>query len=208
MQIHTFGLFLLTVLTLIVTPGPDMIYVAGRSLSQGRTAAILSALGVAIGYVGHTLLVTLGLASVLAASPDVFRAVQLAGAAYLIFLAFSLLRSGKGDFSVKSAKEMSAGLLIRQGILTSVLNPKGLLFYFALLPQFCEPGVFSAQAQMFVFGLIASVLCFIVYCLVGIAVSKAGNSFSKNEAFQRFVPKMSGSVLLALGVYMLRPLQK
>lgn len=208
MQFHTFSLFLLTVLTLIVTPGPDMLYVAGRSLSEGRNAAILSALGVAIGYAGHTLLVTLGLASVLAASPTVFRAIQMGGAAYLIFLALSLFRSSGASFTAEIPKKSSSGLLIRQGVLTSILNPKGLLFYFALLPQFCTPGTISVATQMLVFGFVTSLLCFTIYCLVGLAVSKAGNAFAKNATLQRFLPKLSGSILLALGIYMLSPLQR
>jgi len=208
MQIHTFWLFLTTVLVLIITPGPDMIYVAGRSLSQGGEAAVFSALGVAIGYCGHTLLVTLGLASILAASPVAFRTVQLGGAAYLIYLAFTLLRSKGSSLQTEDVTESSTGVLIRQGILTSVLNPKGLLFYFALLPQFYVQGPLSAAMQMLVYGLMTSLLCFTVYSLVGLAVSRAGSSFAKNGALQRILPKFSGCVLLGLGLYLLRPLQR
>ncbi|MCF6267580.1 MAG: LysE family translocator [Desulfuromusa sp.] len=208
MQTQTFWLFLTTVLILIITPGPDMIYVAGRSLSQGGKAAVFSALGVALGYVGHTLLVTLGLASILAASPYAFRAVQLAGATYLIYLAFTLLRSKGSNLQAEDVRESSTGVLIRQGILTSVLNPKGLLFYFALLPQFYVPGSLSVAMQMLIYGLLTSLLCFTVYSLVGLAAAKAGNRFAKSEAMQRILPKLSGCVLLGLGVFLLRPLHK
>ncbi|TYO95252.1 threonine/homoserine/homoserine lactone efflux protein [Geothermobacter ehrlichii] len=208
MQIHTFWLFLTTVLALIITPGPDMIYVAGRSLSQGGKAAVFSALGVAIGYIGHTLLVTLGLASILAASPIAFRTVQLGGAAYLIFLAFTLLRSEGSSLQAEDVRESSTGVLIRQGILTSILNPKGLLFYFALLPQFYVQGHLSAAMQMLVYGLGTSLLCFTVYGLVGLTVSRAGSRFAKSGTLQRILPKFSGCVLLGLGLYLLRPMQR
>ncbi len=208
MQIHTFGLFLTTVLVLIITPGPDMIYVAGRSLSQGGKAAVFSALGVAIGYTGHTLLVALGLASILAASPVVFRVLQLGGATYLIYLAFTLLRSSGAKLQAEDSRNSSTGLLIRQGILTSVLNPKGLLFYFALLPQFYVQGSLPAATQMLIYGLVTSLLCFTVYSLVGLAVSRAGHRFAKGGTLQRILPKFSGCVLLGLGLYLLRPLQR
>jgi threonine/homoserine/homoserine lactone efflux protein len=185
-----------------------MIYVAGRSLSQGGKAAVFSALGVAIGYTGHTLLVALGLASILAASPVAFRVVQLGGATYLIYLAFTLLRSPGSRLQAEDVRESSTGLLIRQGILTSVLNPKGLLFYFALLPQFYVQGSLSAAMQMLVYGLVTSLLCFTVYSLVGLAVSRAGSRFAKSGTLQRILPKFSGCVLLGLGLYLLRPLQR
>lgn len=208
MQTHTFWLFLLTVLALIITPGPDMIYVAGRALSQGRKAAISSALGVAIGYIGHTLLVTLGLASILVTFPLAFRMIQMTGAGYLIFLACSLLGAKGANLQAENARESSTGLLIRQGILTSLLNPKGLLFYFALLPQFCEQGAASNAMQPLGFGLLTSLLCFTIYTLVGLLISGAGSRFAKNAKLHRLLPKFSGSVLLGLGIYMLRPLQR
>jgi len=202
MQTHTFGLFLTTVLVLIITPGPDMIYVAGRSLSQGRKAAFFSALGVAIGYIGHTLLVALGLASILAASPVAFRVVQLGGASYLIYLAFTLLRSSGSRLQAEDVRESSTGLLIRQGILTSVLNPKGLLFYFSLLPQFYVQGPLSAAVQMLIYGLATSFLCFMVYSVIGLLVSTTSNRFAEKGRIQRMLPKLSGCVLFGLGLYL------
>jgi len=138
MQIHTFGLFLTTVLVLIITPGPDMIYVAGRSLSQGGKAAVFSALGVAIGYTGHTLLVALGLASILAASPVVFRVLQLGGATYLIYLAFTLLRSSGAKLQAEDSRNSSTGLLIRQGIFDQYSQSQGTIILFCpIAPVLC-----------------------------------------------------------------------
>ena len=185
-----------------------MIYVAGRSLSQGGKAAVFSAFGVAFGYIVHTLLVTLGLASVLAASPFAFRIIQLAGALYLIFLAVTLLRSKGSVFQAETSREASTLLLFRQGVLTSILNPKGLLFYFAILPQFCVKGQLPAAIQMLIYGIITSLLCFAVYSIVGLAVSRASNSFTGNGVIKLILPKISGCVLLSLGAYLLLPLQR
>ena len=185
-----------------------MIYVASRSLSQGGKAAVFSALGVAIGYIGHTLLVTLGLASVLAASPFAFRMIQLSGAVYLIYLAITMLRSQGSIFHAEAARQTSTLLLLRQGILTSVLNPKGLLFYFAILPQFCVEGQLPVAMQMLIYGLVTSLLCFTVYTIVGLTVSKASNTFTGNGTMKLILPKLSGCILLSLGAYLLFPLQR
>jgi threonine/homoserine/homoserine lactone efflux protein len=203
-----FWLFLTTVVALIITPGPDMIYVAGRSLSQGGKAAVFSALGVATGYVGHSLLVTLGLASVLAASPVVFRMIQLSGAVYLIYLAITMLRSKVSLFLAENSQQSSPFLLFKQGVVTSVLNPKGLLFYFAILPQFCIEGQLPVAMQMLIYGLVTSLLCFTVYTIVGLGVSKASNTFAGNATIKLILPKVSGCILLSLGTYLLFPLQK
>lgn len=203
-----FWLFLTTVLALIVTPGPDMIYVAGRSLAQGGKAAVFSALGVAVGYIGHTLLVTLGLASVLAASPFVFRLIQLSGAVYLIYLAITMLRAKGPGPAAEAGPEGSPLVLLRQGITTSVLNPKGLLFYFAILPQFCVEGRLPVAGQMLIYGLLTSLLCFSVYSVVGLAVSRAGATLSGNGLMKQLLPKVSGCILLSLGAYLLFPLKR
>lgn len=208
MQQQSIWLFLITVLALIVTPGPDMIYVAGRSLGQGRRAAALSALGISIGYVGHTLLVTLGLTSVVAASPVAFRIIQIGGAGYLIYLACRILLAKSVTTLTGKVKRTSFRLLLLQGALTSLLNPKGLLFYFALLPQFCTPGPISQAIQVLSYGLLTSLLCMIVYSFVGLAISTTGRFFVQNHAMQQLLPKISGSILLGLGIYLLKPFHR
>lgn len=133
-------LFAATVFVLNATPGVDLMLTLARSLQFGVRGGIAVALGIAAGCVMHTLAAAFGLAALLAASSAAFTLVKWAGAAYLLWLAFGMLRSAlAGDAAVPAPSASSspgAGALFRQGMLTNVLNPKVALFFLALLPQF------------------------------------------------------------------------
>jgi len=138
---HSLGLFAATVLVVNATPGVDMMLVLTRTLRHGVAGGIAAALGVAAGCVVHTLVAAFGLAALLAASSAAFMAVKWVGAAYLLWLAFGMLREGirPGAAVVVDARAAaSPGLarLFAQGLLTNVLNPKVAIFFLALLPQF------------------------------------------------------------------------
>ena len=138
--IENFSLFMVSAAILIVTPGNDTMYILGRSISMGRKAGILSALGISLGLIIHTALVSLGLSAILAASPLAFNIVKYLGAAYLVYLgirtlltrASGLKQSGKGILSNPYS-------IFFQGTLSNVLNPKVTLFFLAFLPQFIAP---------------------------------------------------------------------
>ena len=138
---HSLGLFAATVFVVNATPGVDMMLVLTRTLRHGVVGGIAAALGVAAGCVVHTLLAAFGLAALLAASSAAFAAVKWAGAAYLLWLAFGMLRQGfrpAAEVVVADGRAASPGAarLFAQGLLTNVLNPKVALFFLALLPQF------------------------------------------------------------------------
>jgi threonine/homoserine/homoserine lactone efflux protein len=138
---HSLGVFALTVLVVNATPGVDMMLVLTRTLRHGVVGGIAAALGVAAGCVVHTLVAAFGLAALLAASATAFAAVKWAGAAYLLWLAFGMLREGLrpgSPLAVDAARAASPGAarLFAQGLATNVLNPKVAIFFLALLPQF------------------------------------------------------------------------
>ena len=139
---HSLGVFALTVLVVNATPGVDMMLVLTRTLRHGVAGGIAAALGVAAGCIVHTLVAAFGLAALLAASAAAFAAVKWAGAAYLLWLAFGMLRDGlrAGEtLSVdaeRAAASPGAARLFAQGLVTNVLNPKVAIFFLALLPQF------------------------------------------------------------------------
>ena len=139
---HSLGLFAATVFVVNATPGVDMLFVATRTLRHGVVGGIAAALGVAAGCIVHTLVAAFGLAALLATSDAAFAAVKWAGAAYLLWLAFGMLREGvrPGRAVVVDAERVGASpgvaRLFAQGLLTNVLNPKVALFFLALLPQF------------------------------------------------------------------------
>ncbi|HEX4233725.1 MAG TPA: LysE family translocator [Caldimonas sp.] len=140
---HSLAVFATTVLVVNATPGVDMMLVLTRTLRHGVVGGLAAALGVASGCVVHTLVAAFGLAALLAASSAAFAAVKWAGAAYLLWLAFGMLREGlrpgaAGVVDATRAASPGAARLFVQGLLTNVLNPKVAIFFLALLPQFIE----------------------------------------------------------------------
>jgi len=140
---HSLGVFAATVLVVNATPGVDMMLVLTRTLRHGVVGGLAAALGVSAGCVVHTLVAASGLAALLAASAAAFAVVKWAGAAYLLWLAFGMLRDGvraRDPLAVDAGRAASPGFarLFAQGLATNVLNPKVAIFFLALLPQFID----------------------------------------------------------------------
>jgi RhtB (resistance to homoserine/threonine) family protein len=139
--ITSFTLFVAAVFLLNVTPGPDTAYIVGRSVAQGRSAGIVSALGISAGCIVHTLACAFGLTALLAASAAAFTVIKFAGALYLIYLGIRLIfaKASAGEETPKSAAPVSPKSLrqlFAQGFVTNVLNPKVVLFFVSFFPQF------------------------------------------------------------------------
>jgi len=140
---------------LVVTPGPNMVYLVSRSLGQGRRAGLVSLAGVALGFVVYLLATTVGLAALFTAVPALFVMVKLLGAAYLLYLAWGIVRPG-GHGVLAAAPEStvhSPRRLFLMGMATCLLNPKIALMYAALLPQFLDPA-HPATLQLLQLGLV------------------------------------------------------
>ncbi len=153
--IDNFPVFLMASVALNVYPGPDFFYVLGRSISQGRAVGVAATLGVSTGSLCHTLLGAAGLSSILLASPGMFRLIQYAGAAYLVYQAFLLLkRSGIPlQSDTMQTEHRNIFTVYRQGLLTNILNPKVALFFIALLPQFVSDSCPNTFLALSVLGL-------------------------------------------------------
>jgi threonine/homoserine/homoserine lactone efflux protein len=147
LPLDTWLLFCLACIVLAITPGPSIVYLVSRTLAQGRVAGLRSLVGTSAGFAIHALAAAFGLSALLAAVPLAFEVVRWAGAAYLAWLAVTTWRSGNEGLPAPGDIELSAGKLIRDGLLTSVLNPKVALFQLALFPQFVTPGHGSVLAQ-------------------------------------------------------------
>lgn len=151
--IHDFALFLTTGILLNLTPGPDTVYILGRSIAQGRRAGVASALGICVGSIFHTCAAALGLSAFLATSAWAFTAVKLAGAAYLVFLGVRALLQRDYDLAVPAHfKRNDPAAAFRQGVLTNILNPKVALFFLAFLPQFIDSTTPSKTIAFLVLG--------------------------------------------------------
>ncbi len=140
LDIHDLPLFITASLVFCLTPGPDILYVLGRSLAQGRRAGALSALGVAVGVSVHVTAAPFGLSAIPAASATAYAVVKYCGAAYLIYLGVKTLLSRRAPLEApEEYRRLSDRAIFWQGALTNVLNPKVALFFMAFLPQFIDP---------------------------------------------------------------------
>lgn len=200
MDWSNFAIFFAASWVLIITPGPDMIYVITRGVSQGRRAGVVSAAGVTLGILIHTLFAACGLAIILRTSALAFLVVKLAGAVYLIYLGIRAFID-KADFDLANTKP-KAGMraVFVQGILCNVLNPKIALFFLAFLPQFVMPGPFSESMQMVCFGFIFALFGIVFLVLLGYFSGGFGGWLARRQRDLDKVRWFTGSVLIALGL--------
>ncbi len=196
----TWLLFTIASLVLIATPGQDMILVMSRSLAQGARAGIVTAAGVSLGLVGHTLLATAGLGALLSASATLFLLLKLVGAAYLIWLGIGLLRTRPTQLEVGDGARRSLGRLFIDGALSNISNPKIAVFYFAFLPQFVLPGATHPTLTILVLGLLFAVLTFMVKGPVGLFAALLSGWLRSRPRALVWLYRSSGAVLLGLGV--------
>jgi threonine/homoserine/homoserine lactone efflux protein len=147
-------LFVVASVLLVLTPGPNLLYLISRTLCQGRAAGVVSLAGTTTGFLVHIVAAALGLSAVFIAIPVLYDLVRWAGAAYLLYLAWDAVRpqSGAGLFTRRDLPPVAPGRLYRTGILTSILNPKVALFYVALFPQFVDPARGSVLGQSLFLG--------------------------------------------------------
>jgi len=199
-SVETLLLFCVTALVLIITPGPNQLYIIARSSSQGRKAGILSVLGVDSGTLVHVIAASLGLSALLASSALAFSIVKYAGAAYLIYLGIRTWLGGT-DTPELAAPELSSGTRIFfQGMVTNVLNPKVALFFLAFLPQFVnKPGGHVAE-QMLLFGIIFTLMGIGVDLVVALLASAAGNWLRRSRRVREVQKWVTGGVYFSLGL--------
>lgn len=195
--------FALVALGMVLTPGPNMIYLISRSISQGRKAGFISLGGVALGFAFYLPCAALGITALLMAVPYAYDALRLAGALYLLYLAWQAVRpGGRSPFHVKALPKDSPRKLFAMGFLTNLLNPKIAVMYLSLLPQFISPDHGGVLTQSLMLGftqimISISVNSLIVLTAGSIAVFLAGRPLW--ITIQRW---LMGTVLAALAVRM------
>lgn len=196
-----FATFLMASVILAITPGPGVIYVLTRTLSQGRGAGLASVCGIALGNLANAAVAALGLALVIAASASAFTAVKFLGAAYLVFLGVRALRARPTAEPDDAPRPPSSlGRLFRAAFLVALLNPKTALFFAALLPQFIHPSA-APFAQTFFLGCVFVVIAFgtdTIYVFVAAALATTIRLRSRWHPYGRFV---SAATFMGLGVY-------
>lgn len=196
----TLGVFALASLALIAVPGPSVVYIVTRSVTQGRAAGVVSMLGVQAGALVHIAAAALGVSAILASSATAFSVVKFAGAAYLVVLGVQRLRhAGEGDLG--AAPPRTRGHLFRQGVVVNVLNPKTAIFFLAFLPQFVDPDAGSVALQVMLLG-----LCFVAVAVVSdgayaLLAGTAAERLRSSATAQRRLDRISGVVMIGLGTF-------
>lgn len=199
MEVITF-IFILTSIVIILTPGQDMILVMSRSISQGQKAGIMTAFGVSVGLLGHTILATLGLGALLLASEWLFNLIKFVGAAYLIYIGYQLLKNKNSKLSVKNLPMVSYKKMFIQGALSNIMNPKIAIFYFSYLPQFVSINGGSEALQLFILGLTFAVLTFLIKAPIGFVSGLLSFWIKTRPIVLYWINKTSGAILISLGL--------
>jgi RhtB (resistance to homoserine/threonine) family protein len=199
--IHDFELFLATGIFLNLTPGPDTVYILGRSIAQGREAGVASALGISLGSIFHTCAAALGLSAILATSAIAFGTIKLIGGAYLIFLGIKMVLDRRKQLSLPSNfRRRTTMAAFRQGILTNILNPKVALFFLAFLPQFIDPASNMKIAAFLILGL-SFVTTGTIWCLIlAWFASIFSERLRKNETISQWLNRTAGALFVFLGI--------
>jgi len=199
--IHDFGLFLVAGILLNLTPGPDTVYILGRSIAHGREAGVASALGISLGSIFHTCAAALGLSAILATSAPAFGTIKLIGGAYLIFLGIKMILDRRKQLSLPSTfRRRTTTAAFRQGMLTNILNPKVALFFLAFLPQFIEPASSTKLVAFLILGL-TFVTTGTIWCLVLAWFASAfSERLRKNETVSQWLNRTAGAFFVFLGL--------
>lgn len=200
MNISTLLLFSATVIPLVCTPGPDILFVASQAVSTGTAAGFRATAGIILGYCVHSLLVALGLAAVVAASPLLFEIIRWTGISYLVFLAAKLVRAAMRPGGLQASRERVRDQLYK-GFLTSLLNPKGMLVYLAILPQFMDRQQGNTTVQALLLSAAFMFWCAVVYSAVCVGFGRLGGG-SLSELRRRLIDGTAGGMILLAAGFM------
>jgi len=193
-------LFLLTSLIVILTPGQDMVLVMSRSVALGPQAGVVTAAGISSGLLCHTLLAALGLGAILQTSDLVFLIMKVLGAGYLVYLGIKTFRAPPVQLNGDAQPHGSLRTLFVQGAVSNLSNPKIAIFYFAFLPQFVSTDVSSPTLTLLFLGIAFSVLTFMIKGPVGYGAGTLSGWLRSRPVVQIWMHRLSGCVLMALGV--------
>ncbi|WP_026433778.1 LysE family translocator [Paracidovorax oryzae] len=197
-------LFALAALVLVLTPGPNMVYCVSRSLTQGPRAGLLSLAGVVAGFGVHLLATALGLSALLAAVPLAFDVLRIAGAAYLLWMAWQAVKpGGSAPFEARDLPHDGPLKLVLMGFLTSALNPKVAMFYVSFFPQFLHPERGQWLAQTFTLGALQIGISALVNALLVLFAARVARFLHRSAAWVRAQRYLMGTVLGALALKIL-----
>ncbi len=196
--------FALVSLGMVLTPGPNMVYLVSRSICQGRAAGLISLAGVVLGFVFYMVCAALGITAMLMAVPFAYDALRIAGALYLCYLAWQAVKpGGRSAFAVRDLPKDSPRKLITMGFVTNLLNPKIAIMYLSLLPQFIDPVHGSVLMQSFILGLTQITISVTVNVMIVMAAGSIAGFLGTKPLWALIQRWLMGMVLFGLAMRML-----
>ena len=191
----------LVALGMVLIPGPNMIYLVSRSVSQGSRAGLVSLSGTFVGFVIYMTMANFGLAAVFIYVPVLYTGVKLAGAAYLLYLAWKMLKPGGTSlFEPKKLARDSRWKLFRMGLVTNLLNPKAAIMYLALIPQFVDRSAGDVVAQGFILGSVQITVSMIVNSIIVLLAGAISIFLRTRPAWLKWQRWITGSLLGIVGI--------
>ncbi|MCW1430555.1 LysE family translocator [Novosphingobium sp. JCM 18896] len=195
--------FALIALGMVLTPGPNMVYLISRSICQGRLAGLISLGGVALGFLFYMLCAAFGITTLVLAVPYAYDAIRMAGAAYLLWLAWQALRpGGRSPFEVRELPVDGPRKLFLMGFLTNLLNPKIAVMYLSLLPQFIDPARGSVLSQALALGSTQIVISVMVNAAIAVSAASIAGFLTRRPTWATVQRWLMGTVLAGLAVRM------
>ena len=195
--------FALLCLGMVLTPGPNMMYLVSRSICQGRRAGLVSLGGVGLGFLFYMLAAAFGITALLFAVPLAYDGLRLAGAAYLLYLAWQALRpGGRSPFQVRDLPVDSNRRLFAMGFLTNLLNPKAAMLYLSLLPQFIDPARGNVLTQSLALGCLQIIISLSLNALIASAAGTIATFLGSRPAWMVVQRYVMGTALAGLGLRM------
>jgi threonine/homoserine/homoserine lactone efflux protein len=199
------ALYVTAALVLAVTPGPGIFYVAARTLAGGRAEGVASSFGTALGGMVHVLAGSLGVSAIVLASAELFAALKLIGAAYLVWLGLRTFQAARREGAMGlnggvAAPPIGARRAFREGVLVEALNPKTAAFFLAFIPQFVDPGAGHVALQFVALGFVSVALNTLVDIMVAFAASGLRKGAVARPALIRRLREASGAAMIALGI--------
>ncbi len=193
--------FAAVALGLVLTPGPNMIYLTSRSICQGKRAGLISLAGVALGFIFYMLCAAFGISALVFAVPYAYDALRVCGVAYLLYLAWQAIKPGaRSIFAVRNLPADSGRKLFLMGFITNLANPKIAIMYLSLLPQFITPGHGSVLSQSLVLGFIQALISVAVNGIIVVMAGQVALFLGQRPGWQQFQRWLMASVLAGMAV--------
>lgn len=206
MDLANYLSFLGAAILLTLAPGPDNMYILTKSLSAGPRQGVTLAMGLATGPLWHTLLVMAGVAAFIQSSPASFIVLKYCGAAYLLYLSYGAFRSKGASIKAGDVVDKSESFALykrgfKRGFLMNASNPKVLLFFLAILPQFVQPnGFLSPSLQIGLLGLTFSIQAAILFSIAAICAGQLKDTLIRHESFPLIMSRVEGTLLLLIAI--------